>query len=63
MGLKHETDNQGLVKVKDFFYQTHNTGKWRAWKKIDGRVDRTLNSKAETLKRMMDQRMILIMEG
>eukprot|EP00253_Pinus_taeda_P028919 PITA_28919 len=63
LGLKHETDNQGLVKVKDFWDQAHNTGKWRTWKKINGREDSTLNSKAKTLKQMMDQRMILVTEG
>eukprot|EP00253_Pinus_taeda_P022226 PITA_22226 len=63
LGLKHETDNQGLVKVKDFWEHAHNTGKWRTWRKIDGREDRTLNSKAQTLKRMLDQRMILVTGG
>ena len=29
LGLKHETDTQGLVKVKDFWEHTHNTRKWR----------------------------------
>jgi len=48
--------------VKDFWENTHNVRKWRTWKKIEGREDRTLNSKAESLKRMLDQRMILVTE-
>jgi len=63
LGLKQETDNQGLVKVKDFWQHALNTEKWRTWKIIDGREDRTLNDKAETLKKMLDQRMILVTEG
>eukprot|EP00253_Pinus_taeda_P017769 PITA_17769 len=63
LGLKHETDNQGLVKVKDFWENPHNVGKWRIWKKIEGREDRTLNSKAKSLKRMLDHRIILVAEG
>ena len=38
LGLKHETDKQGLVKVKEFWEHSHNAGKWRTWKKIDGTV-------------------------
>lgn len=63
MHLKHETENQGLVKVKDFLEHFHNIEKWRTWKKLDGRENRTLNSKAENLKRMLDHRMILVTEG
>eukprot|EP00253_Pinus_taeda_P008440 PITA_08440 len=63
LGLKHEIDKQGLVKVKDFWEHSHNTGKWRTWRKIDGREDRTLNSRGDTLKRILDQRMILVTEG
>ena len=61
--LKHETDKQGLVKVKYFWENSHNAGKWTIWKKIESREDRTLNSKAESLKRMLDQRMILVTKG
>lgn len=50
-------------KGKGFFGLDSQYRKWRTWKKIDGREDSTLNSKAETLKRMMDQRMILVMAG
>jgi len=63
LGLKQETDNQGLLKVKDFWENSHNAGKWRIWKKIEGREDKTLNSKAESLKKLLDQRIILVMEG
>eukprot|EP00253_Pinus_taeda_P005630 PITA_05630 len=63
LGLKQETDNQGMVKVKDFWDNAHNTGKWRIWKRIDGREDSTLNGQVETLRKMIDQRMILITEG
>jgi len=49
--------------VKDFWENPHNVGKWRIWKKIEDREDRTLNSKVKSLKRMLDQRIILVMEG
>jgi len=38
-------------------------GKWRIWKRIEGREDKTLNSKAESLKRLLDQRIIFVTEG
>lgn len=62
-GHKQDTDNEGLVKVKDFWQHARTTEKWRTWKIIDGREDRTLNGKEESLKTMFDQRMILVTEG
>ena len=61
--LKEEIDTKGLSKVEDFWDQTNSVGKWRTWRKIDGREDKTLNNRVETLKRMLDQRMILVTEG
>jgi len=48
--------------VEDF-WNSPNVGKWRIWKEIQGREDKTLNSKAKSLKRLLDQRTILVMEG
>jgi len=61
--LKHETDTQGLTRVKYFQDDTHNNGKWRKWKNIECRNDGMLNTKVEALGKMLEQRMILVSEG
>eukprot|EP00253_Pinus_taeda_P027356 PITA_27356 len=63
LNLKHETNTQGLTRVKDFWDDIHNTGKWRIWKNIDCRNDRILKTKAEALGKMLEQRMILVLGG
>jgi hypothetical protein len=60
LGLKNETDTQGLNKVNDFSDHTQNIEKCRIWRNINCRDDRPLNTKAEELRRMLEQRMILV---
>jgi len=52
-----------LTRVKVFWNYTHNTGRWRTWKNIDCKNDRTLNTKAEALDKILEQRMILVSGG
>ena len=63
LGLKHEIDTQGLNKVEDLWDNTRQTGKWRIWRNIDCREDSPLQTKAETLMRMLEQRKILVTGG
>ena len=61
--LKTKTNIIGLPKVKDFWDQTNNTGKWRNWRNIVNREDIPLKAKGEALMKMLEQRKILVLEG
>ena len=63
MSLKNETNSQGLNKVNDFWDHTQNTKKWRIWRNINCGDDNPLKTKVEELRRMLDQRMILVAGG
>ena len=58
-----ETETRGLTKVKDFWDQTNNNGKWRTWGNLNFRGDNPLKAKAETFLKRLDQRKILKSEG
>lgn len=63
LSLKNETDIQGLSKVKDFWDHTQNPEKWRIWRNIKCDDNRPLKTKSEELKKILDQRMILVARG
>ena len=63
LGLKQETDTQELIKVKDYWDQTHHTEKRRRWRHIDCRNNIPLKTKAEELMKMVEQRKILVSGG
>lgn len=47
----------------DFWDNTQPMGKWRIWKNIDCRNNIHLKNKVEELKKMVEQRKILVSEG
>jgi len=58
--VKTETDTKDFTKVKNFRDQYNSSGKWRKWRNLDLKNDSPLNSKAERLMKMLEQRKIFI---
>ena len=58
-----ETKARGVTKVKDFWEQTNNNGKWRTWGNLDFKENNPLKAKVETLLKRLDQRKILKSKG
>lgn len=63
MSLNNEIDIQGLSKVKYFWDHTQNSEKWRIWRNINCGDNRPLKTKLKELKRILDQKMILVQGG
>eukprot|EP00253_Pinus_taeda_P003861 PITA_03861 len=61
--LNAETDAKGLIKVKDFWDQTNNAGKWRQWRNLGLSNDNPLKDKANVILQELDRRKILVSEG
>eukprot|EP00253_Pinus_taeda_P030148 PITA_30148 len=61
--LKQEIVSQGLNKVKDFWDISQIQGKWRSWRSIDFIDDNPMKIKAEALRSLLKQRMVLVTEG
>lgn len=63
LGLKQESDSQGLIKVKYFWIHSNPTDTWRTRKNIECRNKTLLKSRAEELRKIVEKRKILVVEG
>lgn len=63
LDLIQESDSQGLIKVKDFWIHSQLMEKWRIWRNIDCRNNNLLETKVEELRKIIEQRKILVAEG
>eukprot|EP00253_Pinus_taeda_P019258 PITA_19258 len=61
--LKAETDAKELTQARDFWDQINSAGKCRNWRNLNLREERHLSTKAERLRKMLEQRKILVSRG
>ena len=58
--LKNDTDNKGLLMVRDFWDQVRDNGKWKMWKNLGYNEERPLKAQADSLALDLEKRKILV---